>query len=47
MSEKLEVKVPGTVIDRAHRIGKPRIIKGRKVHQVIVCFTTWRHRILV
>ena len=47
MSEKLEVKVPGTVIDRAHRIGKPRIIKGRKVHQVIVCFTTWRHRTLV
>ena len=36
--EKLEVEVPDTVIDRAHRIGKPRIVKGRKVYQVIVSF---------
>ena len=45
--EKLEVKVPDTVIDRAHRIDNPRILKGRKVYQVIVRFTTWRHRTLV
>ena len=45
--KKLDVEVPDTVIDRAHRIGKPRIVKGRKVHQVIVRFTTWRHRTLV
>ena len=45
--EKLEVEVPDTVIDMAHRIGKLRIVKGRKVHQVIVRFTTWRHRTLV
>ena len=44
--EILEVEVPDTVIDRVHRIGKPRIVKGRKVHQVIVRFTTWRHRTL-
>ena len=45
--KELEVEVPDTIIDRAHRIGKPRIVKGRKVHQVIVRFTTWRHRTLV
>ena len=45
--EKLEVEVPGTVIDRAHRIGKPRIVKERKVYQVMYAFTTRRHRTLV
>ena len=45
--EKFEVKVPDTVIDRAYRIDNPRIVKGRNVNQVIVRFTTWRHRTLV
>ena len=39
MFKKLNVKVPDTVIDRAHRIGNR--------HQMIVRFTTWRHRTLV
>ncbi len=45
--KELEVDVPDAVIDRAHRIGSPRIVKGKKIHQVIVRFTTWRHRTLV
>ena len=39
MFKKLNVNVPDTVIDRAHRIGNR--------HQRIVRFTTWRHRTLV
>ena len=38
MVKKLNVNVPDVVIDRAHRIGKR--------HQIIVGFTTWRHRTL-
>ncbi|XP_065058021.1 uncharacterized protein LOC135685857 [Rhopilema esculentum] len=45
--KELEVDVPDAVIDRAHRIGSPKIVKGKKIHQVIVRFTTWRHRTLV
>eukprot|EP00795_Rhopilema_esculentum_P004267 gene4268-20464_t len=45
--KELEVDVPDAVIDRAHRIGSPRNVKGKKIHQVIVRFTTWRHRTLV
>ena len=44
---ELGVDVPDVVIDRAHRIGRPRIVQGKRVHQVIVRFTTWRHRTLV
>ena len=39
MFKKLNVNVPETVIDRAHMIGNR--------HQMIVRFTTWRHRTLV
>ena len=44
---ELGVDIPDVVIDRAHRIGRPRIVQGKRVHQVIVRFTTWRHRTLV
>ena len=30
-----------------YQIGRPRIVQGKRVHQVIVRFTTWRHRTLV
>jgi len=40
----LKVNVPDDVIDRAHRIGRPKIIKGKKIHTMIVRLTTWRHR---
>ncbi len=39
MFKKLNINVPDNVIDRAHRIGNRR--------QMIVRFTTWRHRTLV
>ncbi len=44
---KLDVDVPDNVIDRAHRIGSPKVVKGKKVHTMIVRFTTWRHRTAV
>ena len=44
---ELGVDVLDVVIDRAHRIGRPRVVQGKRVHQVIVRFTTWRHRTLV
>ena len=44
---ELGVDIPDVVIDRAHRISRPRIVQGKRVHQVIVRFTTWRHRTLV
>ena len=42
MFKKLNVNVPDTVIDRAHRIGN----RSGNRHQMIVRFTTWRHRTL-
>ena len=45
--EKLNVNVPEEVIDRAHRIGRPKVFNGRKIHTMIVRFTTWRHRTAV
>ena len=42
--DKIEVDIPETVIDRAHRIGKVKVINGRKAQPMIVRFTTWRHR---
>ena len=45
--KKLEAEVPDEVIDHAHRIGTPRVVKGKKIYQMIVRFTTWRHRNLV
>ena len=43
----LKVNVPEDGIDRAHRIGRPKIIKGKKLHTMILRFTTWRHRTAV
>ena len=42
--DKLKVDIPDTVIDRAHRIGRMKVIDGKKVQPMIVRFTTWRHR---
>ena len=39
----LQVNVPEDIIDRAHRIGRPKILKGKKLHTMILRFTTWRH----
>ncbi|MCP4484349.1 MAG: hypothetical protein GY823_07315 [Flavobacteriaceae bacterium] len=42
--QELNVNVPDNVIDRAHRIGRPKIANGKRVQTMIVRFTTWRHR---
>lgn len=42
--KELKVSVPDNVIDRAHRIGRPKVVKGKRIHTMIVRFTTWRHR---
>ena len=44
---ELKVSVPDNVIDRAHRIGRPKVVKGKRIHTMIVRFTTWRHRTAV
>ena len=41
---QLEVDIPDSVVDRAHRIGRPQTVRGKTIHQVIVRFTTWRHK---
>ena len=45
----LEVDIPDSVIDRAHRIGKERedTETGKKHRAIIVRFTTWRHKTAV
>ena len=43
----LAVEIPCDVIDRAHRIGKTTSHNGKKCRQMIVRFTTWRHRAIV
>ena len=42
--EEIEVQVPDAVIDRAHRIGPKKTVDGETRQQMIVRFTTWRHR---
>ena len=42
--DQLELDIPDVAIDRAHRIGSTKVIAGRRYRQVIVRFTTWRHR---
>ena len=44
---ELGVDAPDVVIDRAHRIGEVKQIEGKRYKQMIVRFTTWRHRSLV
>ena len=41
---ELKVSIPDAVIDRAHRIGKIKEEGGKRYRQIIVRFTTWRHR---
>jgi hypothetical protein len=41
------VKIPDDIIDRAHRIGQGRIVAGQRCRQVIVRFSTFRHRTLL
>ena len=42
--DQLELDIPDVAIDRAHRIGGPKVVAGKRYLQVIVRFTTWRHR---
>ena len=43
--EECELDIPDNVIDRAHRVGKQIMATdGTRKQQVIVRFTTWRHR---
>ena len=42
--DQLELDIPDVAIDRAHRIGGPKVVAGKRDRQVIVRFTTWRHR---
>ena len=42
---EINVEIPDSFIDRAHRIGKPFKNKvGMICHSMIVNFSTWRHR---
>ena len=45
--KELKVDIPDPVLDRAHHIGKPKMVGKMKVQQMIARFTTWRHRTLV
>lgn len=45
--DEIDVKVPDAVIDRAHRIGPKKTVQGETRQQMIVRFTTWRHRTAV
>ena len=45
--EEIGVDVPDAVIDRAHRIGPTKKKDGKVTQQIIVRFTTWRHRTAV
>ena len=42
--KELKVTIPDAAIDRAHRIGKPKVKNGINIHTMIIRFTTWRHR---
>ena len=44
---ELGVEVPDNVIDRAHRVVKVTSHKGKPGRQMIVRFTTWRHRTMI
>ena len=44
---EIGVDIPDVVIDRAHRIGNVTVVQGNSYMQMIVSFTTWRHRTLV
>ena len=42
--KELKADVPDLAIDRAHRIGQTKTENGKSSRQMIVRFTTWRHR---
>ena len=42
--KELNADVPDLAIDRAHRIGRTTTKNGKSSRQMIVRFTTWRHR---
>ena len=44
---ELSVKIPESAIDRAHCIGQVKESKGKQFRQIIIRFTTWRHRTMV
>ena len=41
------ISIPDDAIDRAHRVGKGRIVAGERRRQVIVRFTSFKHRTTV
>ena len=41
--EELGLSIPANVIDRAHRVGKEIVVKGKRVRSMIVRLTTFRH----
>ena len=48
--EKMDVQIPNSVIDRAHRIGRPKKPtepSGKVTQQIISRFTSWRHKTMV
>ena len=46
--KEMNLDIPDAVIDRARRIGSPtKSDDGKVTQQVIVRFTTWRHRTAV
>ena len=45
--DELNVEIPDAVIDRAHRIGPAKVVAGKRTRQMIIRFTTWRHRTAV
>ena len=44
---ELKLNIPDAVIDRTHGIGQAKIVAGKRTRQMIVRFTTWRHRTAV
>ena len=40
----VKVNIPENCMDRAHRIGKKKVVDGVLSQMMIVRFTTWRHR---
>ena len=45
--KEVKVSVPDNVIDIARRIGQPKVVQGKRIHTIIVRFTTWRYRTAV
>ena len=39
-----DIEIPDHAYDRVHRVGLPKVVKGKAEHQMIVRFTSWRYR---